>query len=123
MVYYERMPTLSTTDARADAQLDTIFRALADSTRRALLARLAQGPASVGELAAPFDVSLPAVSKHLRVLERASLITREINGRVHRCSLSAEPLADAVAWLDHYRAFWDSNLEALADYFEDGGER
>ncbi len=103
----------------ADDRLDDVFHALADRTRRALLARLAHGPAPVGELAAPFDMSLPAVSKHLRVLEQAGLVSREKDGRVHRCSLAAEPLREVEQWLASYRTFWDETLEALARFVED----
>lgn len=94
-----------------------MFHALADRTRRALLARLARGPAAIGELARPFDMSLPAVSKHLRVLEAARLVERRIDGRVHRCALDASPLRDADAWLAYYREFWDETLAALERHF------
>jgi DNA-binding transcriptional ArsR family regulator len=100
------------------ALLDATFGALSDPTRRAILARLAQGQATVTELAAPFDVSLPAVSKHLRVLESAGLLRREIDGRIHRCRLSPEPMKDAARWIEHYRAFWDNQLDALAKFLE-----
>ena len=93
--------------------LDAVFSALADPTRRAILARLARGESSVSELAEPFDVSLPAILKHLRVLERAGLITHEKDGRVRRCRLDAKPLRRAVSWLEHYRAFWGVRLDAL----------
>jgi DNA-binding transcriptional ArsR family regulator len=99
-------------------RLDRVFHALSDRTRRALLARLSRGPANVTELAAPFAMSLPAVSKHLKVLEGAGLLERDVNGRVHRCSLTAEPLEDVERWLLHYRAFWDETLDALATYVE-----
>ena len=99
-------------------RLDLVFHALADRTRRALLARLAQGPAGVTELAEPFAMSLPAVSKHLKVLERARLVARAVDGRVHRCSLAAEPLQEVERWLDHYRSFWEDTLHALARYVE-----
>jgi DNA-binding transcriptional ArsR family regulator len=107
---------------QAEDRLDGVFHALADRTRRALLARLAEGPAPVGELAAPFDMSLPAVSKHLRVLEQAGLVSREIDGRVHRCSLEAAPLQEIEQWLAFYRTFWDETLEALARFVEDGDD-
>src|ERR1700730_14283849 len=102
----------------AAAPLDATFGALADPTRRAILARLLQGHATVSELAAPFDVSLPAVSKHLRVLESAGLLRREIDGRVHRCRLSPKPMKDAAAWIETYRAFWEGQFDALAKYLE-----
>lgn len=108
----------SRADADPDEVLDAVFHALADRTRRALLARLATGPASVSELAEPFDMSLPAVSKHIKVLERAGLITRAIDGRLHRCSLSAGPMQHVAAWLDPYRVFWSQNLDALAKFFD-----
>lgn len=101
-----------------DDRLDRVFHALADRTRRALLARLAKGPGSVTELAAPFAMSLNAVSKHLKVLESAGLIAREVEGKVHRCSLAAAPLRTADQWLAFYRAFWAGNLDAVAAFVE-----
>ncbi|MBI3993190.1 MAG: helix-turn-helix transcriptional regulator [Candidatus Lambdaproteobacteria bacterium] len=104
-------------------RLDAVFHALAHRTRRALLARLRQGPAKVTDLAEPFDMSLPTVSKHIKVLERAALVRRAVDGRIHRCTLAAEPLADVEQWLEHYREFWRGTLEALARYAEaQGGE-
>jgi len=100
------------------APLDATFGALADPTRRAILARLARGEAMVTELAAPFAMSLPAISKHLRVLESAGLLLREIKGRVHRCRLAADPMKDAAAWIAQYRAFWESQFDALEKYLE-----
>lgn len=97
--------------------LDLTFAALADPTRRAILARLSEGDASVGELAAPFDISRPAISKHLRVLERAGLVDRQRDGRVSRCALDARPMQEAADWVDRYRVFWENQLEALARYF------
>jgi DNA-binding transcriptional ArsR family regulator len=105
--------------AREDAQLDRIFRALGDRTRRALLASLARRPAMITELAAPFRMSLPAVSRHIRVLERACLVKRTVDGRVHRCALRAVPLREAEQWLLHYRRFWTGTLDALARYVEE----
>ena len=102
--------------ASMDARLDAVFRALGDRTRRALLERLAHAPAMITELAEPFAMSLPAVSKHLRVLEAAGLVRREIDGRVHQCSLDPQPLRSAVDWLSHYRRYWQENLESLARY-------
>lgn len=96
--------------------LDSTFAALADPTRRAMLARLSHGTATVGELAEPFGISLPAVSKHLRVLEDAGLVAREKRGRAHHCQLNVTPLKDAEAWIEHQRQFWESRLDALADY-------
>jgi DNA-binding transcriptional ArsR family regulator len=100
-------------------QLDRVFGALADRTRRALLARLAKRSAMVTELAAPFDMSLPAVSRHIKVLEHAHLVDRAIDGRVHRCSLQAEPLKAVESWVRHYRHFWTGTLDALARYVEE----
>jgi DNA-binding transcriptional ArsR family regulator len=96
--------------------LDATFAALADPTRRAMLDRLARGPASVGELAGPFRISLPAVSKHVRVLERAGLLRRTRVGRVHRCALAVEPIRVASLWMARYRRFWDEQLDALHEY-------
>jgi DNA-binding transcriptional ArsR family regulator len=109
-------------DPAAEDRLDRVFHALSDRTRRALLDRLAHGPAKVTELAMPFAMSLPAVSKHLRVLEGAGLIHRAIDGRVHRCSFSAAPLQEIEEWLDHYRIFWTDTLDALARFVEPGEE-
>jgi DNA-binding transcriptional ArsR family regulator len=99
--------------------LDRTFAALSDPTRRAILARLAQGDASVSELAAPFAMSLPAISKHLRVLEQAGLVERTKDGRVHRLRLVAQPLHQAASWIAHYQQFWEQQLAALADYLHD----
>jgi len=104
--------------APSAAPLDATFAALSDPTRRAILARLAQGQATVTELAAPFPFSLPAVSKHLRVLESAGLLTREIDGRVHRCRLAPEPMKTAAQWIEHYRVFWEKQFDALAQYLK-----
>jgi len=104
-------------------QLDTTLMALADPTRRAILQRLARGPAKVTEVAKPFRISLNSVSKHIRVLERAGLVVRAIEGRVHTCALEGEHLRDAAAWLERYRAFWDDTLAALAEFAETGGDR
>ncbi len=93
--------------------LDAAFAALADATRRTILARLAEGDASVGDLAAPFDMSLPAVSKHLKLLERAGLIHRERDGRVRRCRLDPDRLRAAAAWLEHQRRAWEGRFYAL----------
>jgi DNA-binding transcriptional ArsR family regulator len=102
----------------ADDQLDMVFHALSDRTRRALVARLAEGPCIVTELAEPFEMSLPAVSKHLKVLESAGLVARAVDGRIYRCSLMGEPLREAELWLDCYRSFWEDTLGALARYVE-----
>jgi DNA-binding transcriptional ArsR family regulator len=108
--------------ATAEDRLDSVFHALGDRTRRALLARLASRPARVTELARPFSMSLPAVSRHIRVLEAAGLIARSVDGRVHQCALAPTPLKSAEAWLSHYRRFWAGNLEALARLVEAEGE-
>jgi DNA-binding transcriptional ArsR family regulator len=105
----------------ADARLDAVFHALADPTRRALLARLAVRPGMITELAKPFDMSLPAVSRHIRVLEDAGLVARNVEGRVHECSLAAAPLKTVEAWLVYYRRFWQGNLEALERYIDSEG--
>jgi DNA-binding transcriptional ArsR family regulator len=104
-------------------RLDAILHALSDRTRRALLRRLAAGPALVGELAKPIAMTRVAVSKHLRVLEDAQLVSRTIDGRVHRCALRPEPLLEVEQWLVGYRAFWMEKLEALARFSEDGDRR
>ena len=104
-------------------QLSRTFAALADPTRRAILARLARGEATVMELAAPFDMSQPAVSKHLRVLERAGLIERGREGARRPCRLVARPLQDVDTWLAGYRAFWEASFDALDDVLEDLKQR
>ncbi len=101
--------------------LDRVFSALSDSTRRAILARLALGPSTVMELAEPFEISLPAVSKHLKVLERAGLLAREIDGRVHHCQLMAAPMESAASWMERYREFWERQLDALSGYLNAPG--
>jgi DNA-binding transcriptional ArsR family regulator len=93
--------------------LDAVFSALADPTRRAILTRLADGEASVTELADPFDISLPAISRHLKVLEHAGLLAREREGRVHRIRLVADPMLDALEWMARYGRFWEERLDAL----------
>ena len=98
--------------------LSATFAALADPTRRAILARVSLGETSVGELAAPFDMSLPAISKHLKVLERAGLIARGRQAQWRPCKLKAERLKDAAGWFDEYRHHWESQLDALEDYLE-----
>ncbi|MEP7027286.1 MAG: metalloregulator ArsR/SmtB family transcription factor [Candidatus Eisenbacteria bacterium] len=97
-------------------RLDATFGALADPTRRAILARLARGPATIGELATPFAMSLPAVSKHVRVLEGAGLIARARTGREHHITLSEAPLIDAAQWIHDSRRFWEQSLDRLAEY-------
>lgn len=105
-----------------DEMLDVTFKALADPTRRAILERLSEGGTTVTDLARPFDMSLPAISKHLRVLERAGLVTRQRDGRVHRMGLEAEPLRSALGWINRYRRFWEQRFEKLAEVLERGEE-
>jgi DNA-binding transcriptional ArsR family regulator len=102
-----------------DTRLDLVFSALGDTTRRRILARLAEGPAPITELAAPFAMTLPAVSKHVRILERAGLMRRERDGWYHYCHLETAPLAGAVAFLARYRPFWEGTLNALARHVEE----
>ena len=99
-----------------DDSLDTTFAALADPTRRAILARLASGDATVGELAEPFAMTMPAISKHLSVLERAGLVTKSRDGQRRNCRITATPLKNATSWLDAYRRHWEANLDSLDDY-------
>lgn len=96
-----------------EAALDHVFRALSDGTRRAMLSRLAGGERSIGELAAPFSMSLAGASKHVKVLEAAGLVRRQIRGRTHYCRLEAARLAEAQAWIAHYERFWTTRLDAL----------
>jgi DNA-binding transcriptional ArsR family regulator len=98
--------------------LSVTFAALADPTRRAILAHLAKGEASVTELAQPFEMSLPAISKHLKVLERAGLITRSREAQWRPCRLEAEPLKDAADWIEHYRQFWEQSFDRLDEYLQ-----
>jgi DNA-binding transcriptional ArsR family regulator len=96
--------------------LSTTFAALADPTRRAILARLASGEVSVTELAEPFEMSMPAISKHLKVLERAGLIARGREAQWRPCRLEAAPLKDVSVWVEHYRRFWEESFDRLDDY-------
>ena len=96
--------------------LSTTFQALADPTRRAILARLALGDASVSDLAEPFEISLPAVSRHLKVLEHAGLIVRTREAQWRPCQLNAGPLKDAASWIDDYRRFWDASFDRMGEY-------
>jgi len=102
----------------SSAQLSTVFSALADPTRRAILARLSAGEAPVKELAAPFDLSGPAITKHLKVLERAGLISRGREGQLRPCRLEARALAPAAQWIDQYRAMWEERLDRLDSYLK-----
>lgn len=99
--------------------LSLTFSALADPTRRAILARLAQGETSVTELAAPFEMTLPAVTKHLKVLERAGLVIRSREAQWRPCRLEAKPLQEAVGWIEQYRQFWEERLDRLEDYLRE----
>ena len=103
-------------------RLDTIFLALADPTRRAILERLAQGEASGTELARPFSISVPAISKHLRVLEHADLILHRKDGRTHRFRLAARPMQEAATWLEQYRQFWEAQFDSLDTYLQTTAE-
>jgi DNA-binding transcriptional ArsR family regulator len=100
-------------------RLSTTFAALSDPTRRAILARLVQGEVSVNELAEPFDMSLPAISRHLKVLERAGLISRGRTAQWRPCRLEVAPMRDAADWLEQYRRFWEQSLDRLEDYLKD----
>ena len=104
--------------AATSPALDDVFQALSDPTRRQKLQALAREPRTVGELAAPFDISLAGVSKHIQVLERAGLIRREVQGRVHTCRLDARPLHAGAEWLRHYERFWTLRLDALEQLLE-----
>jgi DNA-binding transcriptional ArsR family regulator len=103
---------------RGAIDLDTVFAALAHPIRRAILERLSGGDATVSELAEPHKVSLPAISRHLRVLERAGLIAVEPEGRVHRCQIDAAPLSSAFGWLTRYRVLWEDRFDRLAEQLE-----
>ena len=103
----------------SSATLNSTFAALADPTRRAILERLAHGDSSVTALAQPFDVSLPAISKQLGVLENAGLLVREKDGRVRRCRLDAAPMKEAVQWIGRYRSFWEDRLTSLESYLNE----
>jgi DNA-binding transcriptional ArsR family regulator len=100
---------------QAANNLDQVFFALSDGTRRAILSRLAEGSTTVGELAEPFEISPPAISKHMKILEKAGLIERRIAGRQHHCTLSTGALERAEDWINFHRKFWESRLDALED--------
>jgi DNA-binding transcriptional ArsR family regulator len=102
----------------SEPALDAVFAALSDATRRRILTDLVNGETSVTALAGPHKMSLPAVSKHLRVLERAGLVNCHKEGRVHHCRLAAEPMRGALEWLTQYRWFWENNFNALARHLE-----
>ena len=104
--------------SQTSQKLDRIFFALSDSTRRGILARLAQGTTTIGELAAPFEISKPAISKHMKILERAGLIERKISGRQHECTLTTAGLKTAEDWLNFHRKFWESRFDALSELLQ-----
>ncbi len=111
------MTSTSTANPRSgEARLDETFAALANSTRRAILGRLAEGEASVNDLAAPFDLTLPAISKHLKVLEHAGLITRARRAQFRPCTLDAAPLADVATWAEQYRHIWEDRFDRMDGY-------
>jgi DNA-binding transcriptional ArsR family regulator len=112
-----------TTTQTATDPLTTTFAALADPTRRAILARLAKGEATVGELAAPFDMSLPAISKHLKVLQRAGLIEQGRQAQWRPCRLKPEPLRDVSAWIGQYRRYWEESFDRLDEYLRELQEK
>jgi DNA-binding transcriptional ArsR family regulator len=103
--------------------LDLIFAALADATRRAIIEQLRKGEATVSEVAAPHDMSLPAVSKHLRVLEDAGLLRRRVEGRTHLLTVNAKPLAQATDWLERQRQFWEGSFDRLATLLEEPNKK
>ena len=100
----------------AEEALDRVFFALSDPVRRAILRRLDEGPALVSELAAPFEMSLQAVSRHIQVLGRSGLVAQERTGRIARCNLDAAPLYDAAVWINHYTKYWQQSFDELAAY-------
>ena len=100
-------------------QLSSTFSAIADPTRRAILVRLSRGEAAVKELAEPFRMTLPAITKHLKVLEKAGLIERSRSAQMRPCKLRAKPLKEAASWIDHYRRFWEGSLDRLDNYLRE----
>lgn len=109
---------MTTTVAADQARLDTTFAALANTTRRAILARLAQGEATVNELAEPFDMTLPAISKHLKVLERAGLIRRGHHAQYRPCAIEPTPLKEVATWAEQYRSVWESRFDQMDGYLD-----
>ena len=101
------------------SELDAVFGALADATRRGMVARLAQGATTIGELGRPYPITKGAVTKHVKVLERAGLLRRSVQGRSHLCEMRTDPLADAQLWIDRIRSFWDDRLDDLAQYLDE----
>ena len=108
---------------QSQAMLSAVFSALADPTRRRILERLKKGEATVGELAEPLEMSWPAVTKHLRILENSGLLDRRVEGRTHHMALNAAPMAQASKWMEEHRQFWEKSLDGLAAYLEDGEEK
>lgn len=109
---------VTATSTLDEDRLDETFAALANSTRRAILARLAEGEASVNDLAAPFDLTLPAISKHIKVLERAGLITRGRRAQFRPCTIDPAPLANVASWAEQYRHIWDQRFDRMDDYVQ-----
>jgi DNA-binding transcriptional ArsR family regulator len=107
------------TTTTADDRLNETFSALANTTRRAILARLADGAATVNELAEPFELTLPAISKHLKVLERAGLVTRSQRAQYRPCALDAAPLEEVSTWAEQYRPIWEARLDRMDDYLRE----
>ena len=103
-------------------RLNEVFFALSDPTRRAIVDRLAQGPSTIGELAEPFSISAPAITKHVKVLERAGLVSRRIEGRRHHCSLDPKALWEAQEWIAFYREFWEARLDELEKLLKTTGD-
>ncbi|MGI9606189.1 MAG: ArsR/SmtB family transcription factor [Acidimicrobiales bacterium] len=110
------MTTIALSGERTEERLSETFAALANSTRRAILSRLAQGAATVNELAEPFEMTLPAISRHLKVLERAGLVTRGRKAQYRPCALAAEPLEEIAAWAEQYRPVWEERFDRMDDY-------
>lgn len=102
----------------ADRRMDAVFSALADSTRRGMIRRLSRGPATIGELGRPYPITKPAITRHVKILEGAGLVRRERDGRLHVCSLRAEQMREAEAWIERYRTFWEGSLGSLAKLVE-----
>jgi len=118
-----RAPIVNLVVNHGESAIDRTFAALADPTRRAILARLALGSTTVGELARPFEMSLPAITKHLGVLERAGLLRRERLGRIKRCQLVPGPMKEASDWIEQYRQFWEDRFDQLARFLEEQKRR
>ena len=107
---------LSSSEQEKDHQLDLVFGALSDPTRRAILLQISRKTCSVSELAAPFEMSLPAISKHLKILERAGLLDKEKDGRVYRCDFNGDPLSRVSELIDYYKNFWEKRFESLESF-------